>query len=63
MNTGDRVAYNKQYYIDNKERILNRAKRLVRCKVCDLVMIQNSKLKHLKSQGHINAINRKKSFL
>ena len=47
----------KQYEIDNKDKIELRKSEKVLCECCDLLMRKDSILKHQKSQRHLNNMN------
>lgn len=58
----DRVAYNKKYYAENKEKYQKYYAEKIRCEGCGALHTRSTKSNHLKSKKHIEAVkyNQKK---
>ena len=48
MNKEDRKKYNKEYYLKNKEKIIDNGCKKVQCEFCDRTVIKNNLLIHQK---------------
>lgn len=60
MNSEERKEYNKQYYINNKQKIIEKATTKIACSLCGRVVINNNINNHMKSKLCLNTQNKNK---
>ena len=58
MNSEIKKAYNKKYYDNNKEKIINHLKQKKQCELCNREFCIASISKHRKSRMHLALLNK-----
>ena len=58
MNSEIKTAYNKKYYENNKEKIMNHLKQKQLCELCNREFSLASISKHNKSKNHLALLNK-----
>lgn len=60
MSNEERKEYNSSYYINNKNKILDKAKEKKQCSLCGRVVINNNLNNHMRSKLCLNTQNKNK---